>query len=217
VSFGTYGALKTEVANWLNRADLTAQIPSFIELARVGFNTDADFRTREMTLRKTATLSAGDYRIALPTGWLDAINIQVTGANGVSKKLEYVTPGDMDNARATQSMGYVISTDTVPKYYNIMGSELEVTPTPGADCTFEMLYYAEIAAFSADSDTNWLLTKHPGAYLYGALMHAAPYVDDDARVQTWMAGYTAAVEGVKASDKRAMTSGGPLKRRFSSF
>ena len=45
----------------------------------------------------------------------------------------------------------------------------------------EMLYIAQIEALSAGNTSNWLLSSHSGAYLYAALLHAAPYLQDDPR------------------------------------
>lgn len=102
-------------------------------------------------------------------------------------------------------------------YYNLVGgSELEVTPAPASAATLEMLYYASIPAL-ADNTTNWLMTAAPDAYLYGSLLHAAPYLDDDMRVAVWQAGYSRALSGLQAADERAKYSGGPLKRRFNAF
>ncbi len=52
MSISTYAELQTAVGNWLNRADLTARIPEFIELfeARV----KRDLRVRQMEKRATA-------------------------------------------------------------------------------------------------------------------------------------------------------------------
>ena len=41
--------------------------------------------------------------------------------------------------------------------------------------------------------TNWLLVRHPDIYFYGALLHSAPYFDDDQRIATWERFYGAAV------------------------
>jgi len=41
-----YASLQAEVAGWLARADLTSQIPTFIQLAEARFNRDV--RVREM-------------------------------------------------------------------------------------------------------------------------------------------------------------------------
>ncbi|NCV21747.1 MAG: hypothetical protein EBV45_07325 [Chloroflexi bacterium] len=45
----TYTTLQSTIADYLNRADLTAQIPTFIQMAEADMNTR--LRTREMIVR----------------------------------------------------------------------------------------------------------------------------------------------------------------------
>ena len=65
MSIGTYAELKTSIANFLARDDLTAQIPDFIQLAEGRMSRELE--TREQEKRSTATLTSGDEYIALPT------------------------------------------------------------------------------------------------------------------------------------------------------
>ena len=44
-----------------------------------------------------------------------------------------------------------------------------------------MAYYQAITTLASDSDTNWLLTYEPDLYLYTALLHAAPFLQDQQR------------------------------------
>ena len=45
----TYTDLQSSVADWLNRSDLSAVIPTFIQLAEAKFN--RELRTRDMLTR----------------------------------------------------------------------------------------------------------------------------------------------------------------------
>jgi len=60
-----YASLQSQIAAWLNREDLTAQIPVFIQFVEADINTR--LRTREMIVRATATSSA-EY-VQLPADW----------------------------------------------------------------------------------------------------------------------------------------------------
>ena len=70
----TYAELKTNIANYLNRSDLTSEIDMFID------NTEAELnrklRVKEMIKRATATAD-GQY-LSVPSDWLEAINIEIT-------------------------------------------------------------------------------------------------------------------------------------------
>jgi hypothetical protein len=93
MALANYTDLLASVAGWLNREDLTARIPDFVSLAEADFN--RQLRVAAMVGRTTTTIAAGVSRFSLPTDWLEAINIQVTGANGRTRKVEYVSAGDL--------------------------------------------------------------------------------------------------------------------------
>ena len=65
MAIGTFDELKTAVANWLGRDDLTDRIPEFIALAEGRMNRTIFARAQEV--RATATLTAEDAYTALPT------------------------------------------------------------------------------------------------------------------------------------------------------
>ena len=73
----TYDELKTNIANFLNRSDLTDQLDFFIDATEGEFN--RRLRTKDMIKRATATADA--QYMSLPTDWLEAINIEITSNN----------------------------------------------------------------------------------------------------------------------------------------
>lgn len=199
----SYAQLKSDIADWLNREDLTAKIPSFIRLAEARFN--RDLRVRQMVKRAVSDLDAG--YISLPSDWLEAKNIQINTASG-PRKLEYVTLEQADDLRLKRG-----NTAGDPHYFNITGSQLEIIPSPGGEPEIEMTYYAKVPALSDENTSNWLLTTWYDMYLYGSLAHTAPYLKDDERVQTWAAFYDRALQEITDSDARAQYSGSVLKSR----
>jgi hypothetical protein len=70
-----------------------------------------------------------------------------------------------------------------------------------------------LSKLSSSVATNWLLTSSPDIYLYGALLQAAPYLQDDARISVWSALYLAGIEQLQVADDRSTTSGGSLTAR----
>ena len=201
MAISNYAELKSAVADWLNRADLTSAIPNFVSLAEAKFN--RDLRTRQQVKRAYATLS-GQY-IQLPTDWAEGINLQLN-VNPV-RVLDFVTTDQADRIKARRYG------DTNADAYTIVGSQLEVVPVVGDDTEIEMAYYAKIPALSDSNTTNWLLTQWPDLYLYGALVHAAPYLREDDRIATWKGLADQLTEEIRMSDERAKHSGGPLRAR----
>ena len=73
----TYAELKTNIANYLNRSDLTSYIDTFIDSTEAELN--RRLRTKEMIKRATAT--ADSQYLTVPTDWQEAINIEITSNN----------------------------------------------------------------------------------------------------------------------------------------
>lgn len=203
MSISTYAELQTAVANWLNRGDLTTVIPDLIRLAESNFN--RKLRTRDMLTRSTATIS--QQFTSLPSDFRELENIQINTSRPYP--LHFRSPGDLDKDR--QEM-YPVAGE--PRAYTILGSNLEVAPTPDTSYTAEIAYYAAIPALSSTQTTNWLLTKYPDLYLYGALMHSAPFLRDDERVPLWRALHGEILDGITIEDERAKHSGSKLNSRI---
>ena len=66
--FTNYATLKTTIANYLARTDLTDQIPEFIRLAEDRLR--RDLRIRPMLKVATASTTAGDATVSLPSDFL---------------------------------------------------------------------------------------------------------------------------------------------------
>lgn len=194
-----YDTLQSAVADWLNRADLTSRIQTFIQLTESDLNTR--LRTREMIVRAQAT-SDEEY-VQLPTDWLEAINLQVVGGKS---PLRYVSMDEADIIVKRQEFTNVT-------FYSIMDSAIELVPAPSDDVDIEMVYYKKIDALSDTNTTNWLLTKAPDVYLYGALAHASPFILDDQRMPMFTQLYLARTESLNDESKISTHSGGPLVAR----
>lgn len=201
-----YGELKTTIADWLNRDDLTAVIPDFITLATAQVNR----RVRHWRAVKRATATADSQFLTLPSDWLEGRNIQLS--TDPVTPLRFASIQQMDEFRASNS------TQGRPCWYAIHGTYLEFVPVPDSSYTCEMTYYAKLAAMSADTDTNWLLTNFPDAYLYGSLLNAAPYLGDDERLMVWERLYEKVLMGIQRDSDMASTSAAtPLSRTKRAF
>ena len=201
MALDTFSGLKTTIADYLNRDDLTSIIPSFITLAEAKFN--RKLRVRQMVKRATATLDTQYF--AFPADFLQAKEFQLN-TNPITY-LQYVTQNQGDYGSANQyiSVGK-------PQYYTIIGTQIEVIPTPDTGYTGELTYYGKIPALSDSNTSNWLLVYAPDLYLYGALLEAAPYLKDDERLATWSTLYTNSLGDIEVADQRASVASTPIVR-----
>jgi hypothetical protein len=201
-----YTTLKAAIADWLLRDDLTAVIPSFIALAETQMQ--REIRHHKMMQRLTIPIAA--RYSALPADWLETARIQLLGDRPV--RLELTSMDDMLQLRQMNA-----DTSGRPTHYAHVGEELEVFPTPGAPFNAEILYFQKIPPLSDGNATNWLLTDYPDVYLYGALMQAAPYLDDDAKMQVWAGLYGSSINSINAESKKARYSGAGMRMRINSY
>lgn len=194
-----YSTLQSAIGDYLNRADLTSQIPMFIQFVEADLNTR--LRSREMVVRATTTND--EEFVELPPDFLQALNLQIVGGK---TPLRYVTLDEADQIKAAQIYTQVIA-------YTLVDDAIELVPAPADNVQIEMVYYQCIPALSNTNTTNWLLSKSPDVYLYGALVHAAPFLMDDQRINTFASFYTQRVEALNLDSDRAVHSGSPLVAR----
>lgn len=194
-----YATLKSTIADYLNRADLTSQIETFIQFTEADLNTR--LRCREQIVRAEATSSA-EY-VQLPADWLEAINLHIVDGQ---QPLRYITLDEADIVNKEQLY-------TAPHFYSLMNGAIEIIPEPGDDIDIEMIYYAKIPALTDVNTTNWLLTKAPDVYLYGALTHAAPFLLDDQRIPVFAQIYLTRVQALMDESQKSLHSGSPLIAR----
>ena len=189
MSISTYADLQASVANWLNRSDLTANIPEFITLAEAQMSTD--LKTRAMENKVALSTVAGTKTVALPTDMLEMRRLQVVGT--YNQPLSYRSPDEL-------SIDYAANGSGQPVVFTVVGGNLELAPIPDAVYSLELTYQQRIPALSDVSNTNWLLTNWPNAYLYASLLAAMPFIMNDARLAVWGQLYAQAVDGINGVD-----------------
>jgi len=202
----TYTELKTSIGDWLNRSDLTSVIPDFISLAEA--QVERTLRTRQMIVRANASFDA-QYG-AVPSDFLEVKSLKLTSTNPQTP-LSFLSIDALD-AEMTK---YTASGK--PKFFGIVGGQFRIVPTPDSNYTTELTYYAKLTKLSSSVSSNWLLASSPDIYLYGALLQAAPYLQDDARIQTWATLYERALNDLQTADDRGASSGGALLTRAKTF
>ena len=182
MAIGTYGQLKTSVAAWLKRSDLTDIIPDFICLAESHIRRDV--RCRAMEQIATGTLSA--RTLALPTRFLEARNVALDGYPQT-----YITPQE-----------YAQQADWDAGNYTVKG---ELFYFQSSTATYSIDYWQAFAPFADDGDTNWLLTNAPEVYLWATLVEAKTYIEGDPSKE--LAFYQRAVTRLRQTEMQARFPG----------
>jgi hypothetical protein len=202
VSLANYTDLLASIANWLNHPSATASIPDFITLAEARIA--RDLRLRSQVAALTLTTVAGTQGVDLPAGWLEFENLTVVGSPDA--QLNYVNIQHLDTKFPAN--GY----SGKPVVYSVEGNQVLFGPVPDAAYSISVLYYKRYDALSV-TPTNWLLTNHPGIYLFAALCESAPFLKDDARALVWETKYKRDLDALTSSDEDGQFSGSVLKVR----
>jgi hypothetical protein len=206
MAISNYTELKTAVANWLDRDDLTDRIPEFIALAEARFN--RVLRLRSMEVKYTADTVAGQRNLALPTSYIQMRNFQVN--TSPLTILSYVTPEIYDRLWGGSTQG-------IPEFYTILADEVSLGPIPASVMEVEMLFYKRFdnldsATTSGYPDSvNWLITNAPDIYLYGSMLEAEPFIMNDERIQVWAQGFEKGVMDLQEQDNKDRHSGSALR------
>lgn len=203
MALANYTDLKSTIAETLNRDDLTTAAQTFVALCEAQVN--RDIRHWRMEVRTSGQQSAGDEYMQIPADWVETIRFNVVG-NGTSP-INLMDSTTMAENRARYNDQY-----GKPTAYSLEAGQFHLYPTPVADVDLELLYYAQVPDLASNA-TNWLLSTAPDIYLYGSLLHSAPYLQDDNRVAVWAQLYSAAVTRLNESSVSAKYSGSSLKSK----
>ena len=189
-----YTQLQTNIADFLNREDLSEQIPMFIELAEARIS--RDLRERNMQVRAEAMVYSEYMR--MPCDWVETIRVIADD--------RILRLADQFNIERVKLTGPVA-------FYRHVEDKFQFLPAPsnkeGSRVVVE--YLAEVSKLTDEAPTNWLLDKYPDIYLYGALLAATSYLQDDQRIPLWTQAYGEAVRSANMASDRADYSGSALR------
>lgn len=196
MALSTYNDLKSAVANWLHRSDLTSIIPDLILLGEKRLLREV--RCREMEATLSSAISSGT--LAVPADYLELKYARIMSS----------TPNQLQRTSATSLyQQYPLrSSSGIPKLIARDGDYFVFGPYPDSSYTVEGVYYA--SPTSIQTTANDLFVAHPDLYLYASLIEAAPYIQDDPRVGIWESKYQNVLSLIMSSEKREYSSGGGL-------
>lgn len=205
MAISNYTNLQTSIEDFLERADLTTRVPDFIALAEAKFNRllfHPQMEGRSVT--SVDTSSTDPEFISLPVDFQSMRRIRLSGVTG-KPCLAFKSGAQMDEYRYGTG-----NASGQPRYFTIMGTEIELNPTPDSNYALEMVYRKTVPPLVSNSN-NWLLVAYPDLYMYGALCEAAPFLSDDPRLPVWMASFQAALDSVNGIAITQAFNAGPLR------
>lgn len=198
MALDSYSNLKTAIADHLDRDDLTSHIDDFIDLAEARHK--RDIRIRELVTSGSITVDARTEN--LPTGFLEGISFRLI--TDPITPLSYVSPEEMALVRLQEN--------GKPTYYTILGTTIEFDKVADQSYTGDFLYHKSATALADGNTSNEILVRAPDAYLYGALLGTAPFLQHDERIDVWAALYKSCVDSLAQSRRQERVSGRLVSR-----
>jgi hypothetical protein len=194
----SYATLKTEVAAWIKRSDLTSVIPGLIQFAEGRIYRDLRIACMETAL--SATMSSG--AIAVPTGYVELKNAYIVGSSAqplLRRDAEWI----YGNYPTRSASG-------LPKYIGREGSNFIFGPYPDSDYSVAGIYYKRLDALSDTNTTNWFITNAPELLLFATLCEAEPYLVNDPRLVVWERKYAQVKDALQRQEDNEAFSGSVL-------
>lgn len=187
----TYNELVTAVADYLRRADLTSgYVDYFITEAEAEMN--ARLRTRRQLTALTPTVSSAGV-VTIPTEW--------AGWKRFTARDDAVA-WDLDilDAEQQHDLDAAYANEGRPRALIAGDGNHQIWPYDDGVYTYRALYYKAIPNLTSVASTNWLLTKHPTAYLYGVLAASKGYIKDDPRIPLWQSMFQRSMDRIEQED-----------------
>lgn len=198
MALATYSDLKTAVANWLNRTDLTSYIPDLIALGEARVYRELRIRTMETAL--SSAIASGV--VTVPSAYVEMKHAYIDGS-----PVQVLT-------RKTAAWIYenypTRSADGKPKFFATDAGNFIFGPYPDSAYTVKGTYYGRLTALSDANTTNWFTTNAPGILLFAALSEAEPFLKNDSRVVLWQNKYELEKDLLEREERNEMFSGSPL-------
>lgn len=159
--------LEADFCSYTARNDLASIAGSFTRIAEALVNRS----TRMLAMMSTTTLTFSTNTAALPADYRGLISLSPQNKGA----WDYLTPSKIREARIW-SETWVSENDAA---FTIEGLNVIIAPPPSGSPVADLIYWANFAALSAGTDTNWGLTNQYDLYLYAGLHAAYDYIEDD--------------------------------------
>jgi hypothetical protein len=196
-----YATLKTAIADYLARDDLTTFIPNFVQNTENKLRRTLNLRNEETALSVAVSSGTG----TVPTDF-KALKLAYV-PDSPSELLKWVPLEEIYRAYPTRSGS------NTPVLISREGANFVFGPY-AKDFTLTGIYYAKPDSLE-DTDPSWYVTNAPELLLYGSLMESAPFIHGDERLPVWQQLFTDALQTLRDEQNAAETSMGNLTQRVS--
>lgn len=175
----SFSSIKTTVADWLDRDDMSATAGPLDFM--IGFAEDKIYREMRLRFMETSTspvIASGV--VAIPSLHLETKQINVENG-GLSHRLDPRASDWIYAAYPTRSAS------GLPQFFAQEGDNYIFGPYPDSTYTVNIQYYAKPDRLSTSNETNWLTTNAADLLMFETLLQSIGYLGADERVPYWQA------------------------------
>lgn len=195
MSLTDFNGLKSAIALWSRRDDVTNSLDDFISLAENDIDKSLQLRTNEK--RALATINNVDRFITLPTGFIEM------------RSLRILVGVDWEDVMFRVPDGLNIKETAGTPYFYTINKQIEFDRVPDQSYQLEMVYYKKLTPLSATNTTNNVLTDYPDLYLYGALTHLYKWARDEENASYYDNIFNQAIARANMQEKRGRYGASP--------
>lgn len=198
----SYDTLKTTVADYLARDDLTDYIPNFIQNCQSKLY--RSIRWRNMETEFTGITSGGT--IAIPSRYLALRHayVDVTPVQFLERVPVETIYRKYPDRTGDNSVIHMIAQEANTFIFG---------PYPADDMTIRGVYYQYPQPLETQPTGNWFLDNAPEVLLYGSLLEAEAFIVRDERLPIWQAAYQDALGLLIQQENIEAHSGSSLVQR----
>ena len=182
MAISNYGELKSELSAYLFHQRLANRYDNCTGL----FETAVNSRLRVLPMEAVALLTTVSGSVALPTDYITWRTVRPIYAHGSPvtptwrppfTELEYVHPAYLPPVGRG-----------IDQLFTIEGNTFKARPANDTADAYEFHYYQKIPKLAgSDTNTNWLLTEYPNAYLFGVITELAAIMRNAEMAQLYKA------------------------------
>ena len=187
-----YADLLTDVADTLDRDDVTTRFPRWLKLVEVKLNRVLDDPAMEVS----ATLTGNGA--ALPADFGAMVSIGTADGN----RLSSLSPSEYSAIRPSSGTS---------RYFTIQAGK--VFYVPGA-ANPTLIYRRTIPPLTSVATTNWLLDRAPDVYFYGVLLQAEAWDANNEQAVGWKALFDEAIDELRSDGAKRKWGAGPIGPRI---
>lgn len=196
MAINSYTGLKTALANWLARSDLSSYLDDFIDLAEERLSRDLRIRATEATMN--VTLAGGVA--AIPSDYVQMKHVFIAGSP--------TSPLEVKESTWLFDQFPTRSSDGKPRFVAEDGANFVFGPHPDSS-TYVLggQYWKKPAALTTAAPTNEWTDNCPDVLLWACLCESAPFLKDDQRTLVWEEKYERSKNRVMTAEKKRTRKG----------